>query len=316
MKVTLIRHTEAPEELFADAAAICVGSSKGSINGMRSAIRSGHESLLEHASFTFLVEGVSRVLLAQLTRHRHASYSVESQRYAGVNYELVVPRTMSRSSVQNDMLALISDAREVYGLAMTAEVPSEDARYLTLHGATTKLMLTMNARELKHFFALRCCTRAQWEIRELANQMLELVHPLMPEVFKPHMAACDQSGFCREDKTCGRKPTLKSLLAKQSITELRDAVYEDANEHGLWDDLKKRANLSVEYIRHEAGMRIGEEVQELLDAANDPTHFAEELADVVIMALSTAGLLGIDIEKAVLDKMAMNKKRPYQHKEV
>lgn len=315
MKVTLVRHTADPEGLFADAAAICVGKDRGTPAGMKSAIRSGHESLMEHASFTFLIEDISRVTLAQLTRHRHASYSVESQRYAGVNYSLVIPDTMRNPAIREDMLDAISDTRDVYGQAMTLGIPSEDARYLTLHGATTRLMLTMNARELKQFFALRCCTRAQWEIRELANKMLALVCLIMPSIFKPHMAACDQNGFCREDKCCGRAPTLKSLLLKQSLNELRDAVYEDAEAHGLWDEVKaSRVKPLENHMRYEAAKRVGDEVQEAMSSASDPDHFAEELADVVITALSTAGLFGIDIEQAVKTKMAFNKDRAYRHK--
>ena len=104
MKVTLVRHTADPEGLFADAAAICVGKDRGTPAGMKSAIRSGHESLMEHASFTFLVEGISRVTLAQLTRHRHASYSVESQRYAGVQLSIVVPESMRDAAVREKVI--------------------------------------------------------------------------------------------------------------------------------------------------------------------------------------------------------------------
>ena len=315
MKVTLVRHTADPEGLFADAAAICVGKDIGTPAGMKSAIRSGHESLMEHASFTFLVEGISRVTLAQLTRHRHASYSVESQRYAGVQLSIVVPESMRDAAVREKVIDAIATTQNTYDHALATGIPSEDARYATLQGATTKILLTMNARELKQFFALRCCTRAQWEIRELANKMLALVCLIMPSIFKPHMAACDQNGFCREDKCCGRAPTLKSLLLKQSLNELRDAVYEDAEAHGLWDEVKaSRVKPLENHMRYEAAKRVGDEVQEAMSAASDPGHFAEELADVVITALSAAGLLGIDIERAVKTKMAFNKDRAYQHK--
>jgi hypothetical protein len=129
------------------------------------------------------------------------------------------------------------------------------------------------------------------------------------------MAACDQTGFCREDKCCGRAPTLKSLLLKQSLNELRDAIYEDAEVHGLWDTVKgSRVKPLENHMRYEAARRVGYEVREAMDAASQPEHFAEELADVVITALSAAGLLGIDIEKEVKAKMAINKERCYQHK--
>ena len=316
MKVSIVRHTASPESLFADAAAICVGKAKGTPAGMKSAIRSGHESLLEHASFTFLVEGVSRVLLAQLTRHRMASYTVESQRYAGVEDGMIIPQKMHDPAVRGELVAAVFGTQNLYDQALAAGIPSEDARYATLQGATTKVLLTMNARELKHFFALRCCTRAQWEIRELANKMLALVCLIMPSIFKPNMAACDQNGFCREDKCCGRAPTLKSLLLKQSLNELRDAIYEDAEVHGLWDTVKESKVKPLEnHMRYEAARRVGYEVREAMDAASQPEHFAEELADVVITALSAAGLMGIDIEKEVKAKMAINKERSYQHKE-
>lgn len=315
MKVTLVRHTADPEGLFADAAAICVGKDRGTPAGMKSAIRSGHESLMEHASFTFLIEGISRVTLAQLTRHRHASYSVESQRYVGVQHITVIPESMRAPSIREKTIDAIAITQDAYDIALSYGVESEDARYVTVQGAVTKVLLTMNARELKQFFALRCCTRAQWEIRELADKMLALVCLIMPSIFKPHMAACDQNGFCREDKCCGRAPTLKSLLLKQSLNELRDAVYEDAEAHGLWDEVKaSRVKPLENHMRYEAAKRVGDEVQEAMSAASDPDHFAEELADVVITALSAAGLLGIDIEQAVKTKMSVNKDRAYQHK--
>lgn len=323
MNVTLIRRTDCPESLCADAAAVCVGKTEGTPEGLSRALESGHESLLEHASFTFLVTGVSRALLAQLTRHRHASFSVESQRYVpyseGFGYvtpgriKVLGEETVSRYTAQMEFMT-----RWYAGwLNSLGRSGAEDARFVLPNACTTRLMMTMNARELKHFFALRLCSRAQWEIRELAEKMLELVRPHMPSVFKEHMAACDQTGYCRETRSCGRAPRLKDLLATHSegLNALRDEVYQDAEAHGLWEKASHVTPMEP-FMRYLAAQRIAEEVKEAMEAASDPEHFSEELADVIITALSAAGLMDIDIDKAVKDKMAINKKRPYKHLEV
>ena len=310
MKVTLIRHTTRPENMLITAAAVCVGREPVGSAGYKNALASGHDSLLEHLVYTFKVEGLSRAALAQLTRHRHATFSVESQRYVsyknGIDY--VKPEGMGLD--YDEMMITMSDW---YTEMLGEGKPAEDARFVLPNACTTNLIMTMNARALKNFFALRCCKRAQWEIRELADKMLALVQPLIPGVFGEKAAFCDQNGYCRESKSCGRAPTLKGLLAGQ-LNALRDAAYADADAHGLWEDEKAQDAFKQ---RLWAAERVSDEVNELLQAASadNAANYAEELADVIITALSTAGLLGLDIQKAVKDKMAFNKTRPYQHKE-
>lgn len=216
MNVTLIRHTLTPEELVALGARLCY--SKTNLLGLqqkvaksdqegfcRKVIGMGHESVLEHASFTFGVEGVSRVLLAQLTRHRLASYSVQSQRYCGADMELVIPGSMCIPELVDDIVAVRRAVKELYSKAVGFGVPEEDARYLTLQAGTTRLMVTMNVRELRRFFSLRCCRRAQWEIRELADEMLAICKQIAPELFRDAGPGCVR-GFCPEGEKCCGKP--------------------------------------------------------------------------------------------------------------
>ena len=215
MNVTLIRHTLTPEELVALGARLCY--SKTDLLGLqqkvaksdqegfcRKVIGMGHESVLEHASFTFGVEGVSRVLLAQLTRHRLASFSVQSQRYCGANMELVIPDSMCIPELVDDIVAVRRVVEELYSKAVGFGVPEEDARYLTLQAGTTRLMVTMNVRELRRFFELRTCRRAQWEIRTMADEMLRLCKEVAPALFADAGPGCVR-GHCPEgEKSCGK----------------------------------------------------------------------------------------------------------------
>ena len=216
MNVTLIRHTLTPEELVALGARLCY--SKTNLLGLqqkvaksdqegfcRKVIGMGHESVLEHASFTFGVEGVSRVLLAQLTRHRLASFSVQSQRYCGANMELVIPDSMCIPELADDIVVVRRAVEGLYSKAVGFGVPEEDARYLTLQAGTTRLMVTMNVRELRRFFSLRCCRRAQWEIREMADEMLAICKQIAPALFRDAGPGCVR-GFCPEGEKCCGKP--------------------------------------------------------------------------------------------------------------
>ena len=153
----------------------------------------GHHSVIEHAAFTFSVEGVSRALTHQLVRHRVASYSQQSQRYVSMKEpSFVMPHT-----VQDDPDAL-------KGKLESMGIPAEDARYLLPNGCTTNITITMNARELLHFFSLRCCNRAQWEIREVADRMLELCREVSPVIFRDAGPPCVR-GPCPEGKlSCGK----------------------------------------------------------------------------------------------------------------
>ena len=204
LKVILLRATPDPDELVALGARLCYA--KADLDALQQRVESGdqrafvervmqrgHLSVTEHANFTFAVEGVSRALLAQLTRHRLASFSVQSQRYVSMaeGFDYVIPPAIE---------ALGEDAK----LGGAGESANEDARFVLPNAAATRLVVTMNARELMHFFSLRCCNRAQWEIREMAWQMLALCKQAAPALFEHAGPAC-VSGPCPEGKsTCGK----------------------------------------------------------------------------------------------------------------
>ena len=173
----------------------------------------GHHSVLEHAVFTFSVEGVSRALTHQLVRHRVASYSQQSQRYVSMkDPSFVTPHTVEGDDealkIFDDTMATIWDA---YSKLESMGIPPEDARYLLPNGCTTNITITMNARELLHFFSLRCCNRAQWEIREMADQMLELCREVSPVIFADAGPSCVR-GPCPEGKLSCGKPRRRSGL--------------------------------------------------------------------------------------------------------
>lgn len=205
MQVTLIRHTPSPDELCGEAAQICTGSAGDPIKALRGALSRGHESVAEHASVTFRIEGVSRVLLAQLTRHRHASFSVQSQRYCGAPNDLIVPESM----VHPELVDEIIDAKRAVAVLMDKAsdlgIPFEDRRFFSFAGAPTKFIMTTNAREMRHIFELRCCNKAQWEIRELADRMLAECRKVAPVLFEHAGAPCQQGRTCPEGAhSCGK----------------------------------------------------------------------------------------------------------------
>lgn len=217
MHVELLYHTPDPERAIATAARLCyapVGASElmetmpeERVKSVLSTIMgSGHFSTLEHASYTFAIEGVSRALTHQLVRHRIASFNQQSQRYVKFKngLEVVTPPSIA----ENDETHVVFDEAikaclKAYDALLNAGIPAEDARYLLPNASETKIVVTMNVRELLHFFNLRCCNRAQWEIREMAHKMLELARPTAPYVFADAGAPC-VSGVCPEGKmTCG-----------------------------------------------------------------------------------------------------------------
>lgn len=241
MKVSLIAHTVLPEKLVAASAKLCYSATgvdtlmdgltedkTAAFVNMLSEI--GHESPIEHASFTFGIEGVSRSLLAQLTRHRMASYSVQSQRYVAANqFEYVLPpeiaaipeaaeeycRAMEEDQAHYDRLTAIlkekhladnlADGMPEKEAARAAEKQAiEDARFVLPNACATKIVMTMNARSLHNFFRHRCCNRAQWEIRSLAEEMYKLCVDVAPHLFKKAGPPC-VSGACPEGKmSCGK----------------------------------------------------------------------------------------------------------------
>jgi thymidylate synthase, flavin-dependent len=232
-RVKLIEYTPNPEKVIAAAAKLCysaVGidelekklddeSAKRFLNMLMSY---GHESPIEHVSFTFAVEGVSRSLSHQLVRHRIASYSQQSQRYVRLKqFEYIVPPEIERDeearkifvnameNSQKDYDRLTDILRENHlkdGIEpIAAEKKAiEDARYVFPNACETKVIFTMNARTLVNFFNHRCCNRAQWEIRNLADQMLKLVKEAAPILFK-HCGPSCVNGSCPEGKmACGK----------------------------------------------------------------------------------------------------------------
>ena len=202
MKVELIAYTPTAAGVCCDAAAICTASDNG-YRSLQHSLASGHESVLEHAVFTFRVEGISRVTLAQLTRHRLASFSVQSQRYVKLeDPELVIPESIRNSSFFAEAQSSMHYMLNLYQRMVEAGIPAEDARYVTPQAVPTSLIVTMNVRELRHFFSLRCCNRAQWEIRQLADEMLKLCRKAAPTLFENAGPGCVRGG-CPEKKSCG-----------------------------------------------------------------------------------------------------------------
>lgn len=227
-KVELIRYTQKPEEAIALAAKLCYsdasideikeGVSKKDVSKfIKKLVEMGHLSPIEHASFTFALEGVSRSLLAQITRHRIASFSVKSQRYVraqgGFNY--IIPpaiEAMGEDAVKEfeiQMDTIYSFYEGWINKLEKGEKGNEDARFVLPNAAESKIIVTMNARELMHFFSLRCCNRAQWEIREVAWQMLKAVINIAPCLFENAGPTC-VGGKCGEGvMTCGKSAEVK-----------------------------------------------------------------------------------------------------------
>lgn len=211
MKVRLIAHTPEPDMFCSIAAQTCVSESipdATTTRALKGALASGHESIAEHASFTFAISGVSRACSHQLVRHRMASYSQQSQRYVNMDrFEYVIPESIENHPDALEHYAWAMKAiRKTYDTLTNHGIPEEDARYILPNACCTNLVVTMNARELRHFFALRCCNRAQWEIRELANAMLDLVKPVAPLLFADAGPSCVKLGYCPEGKKgCGKK---------------------------------------------------------------------------------------------------------------
>ena len=230
LKVVLLRATPDADEITAMAARLCY--SRMDVDALREKVASadqaaylsrvmarGHLSVSEHAAFTFAVEGVSRSLLAQLTRHRIASFSVQSQRYVSMadGFDYVVPPSIAALGVEaaGEYRREMETMHRWYcawqeKLGGPGEAANQDARFVLPNAAATRLVLTMNARELRHFFALRCCGRAQWEIRELAWRMLEECRRAAPVLFADAGPGC-LNGPCPEGaNSCGQAAAMRA----------------------------------------------------------------------------------------------------------
>lgn len=213
-QVVLLAHTNM-EIVSSKAAQFCTSSSTvdeimeprdNDEAVLRRVLNMGHLSVLEHFSATFGISGISRVTEVQLVRHRVASYSIKSGRYTtlGDDYEVVIPKSLVGTSYRT----FVEMAHQLYKNAVKNGVPAEDARYLLPQATATQAMVTMNARELLHFFGERCCTCAQWEIRGVANKMLNICQTQFPSLFVGAGAKCLRDNVCREwhTKWCGKAP--------------------------------------------------------------------------------------------------------------
>jgi thymidylate synthase (FAD) len=186
---------------------------------IRRVLSMGHASVLEHVVFTYGVEGISRAASHQLVRHRIASYSQQSQRYVASAFGYVVPKTIGNGTVRKGTALSdrfdkhMRESARLYSDMLSAGVPPEDARFVLPNATETKIMITMNARELHHFFSLRLCRRAQWEIREMAGRMLELAVEKASLLFESAGPGCVR-GRCPEGKmTCGDPEGVRREIA-------------------------------------------------------------------------------------------------------
>ncbi len=246
LKVSLIEHTPNPEKVIAAAAKLCYSSSDidSLFDGLNEEktekfiahlMSLGHESPVEHASFTFGIEGVSRALLAQITRHRIASYSVKSQRYVNeTDFTYITPPEISdcpeAESFFTETMSVIKDSYEKLAgilkennykkliaegvsekeaLKKAEKAAFEDARFVLPNACETKMIVTMNVRSLFNFFNLRCCSRAQWEIRELATKMLKLCKEVSPVLFAKAGPSCVCDKCPEGSMSCGRAKEMK-----------------------------------------------------------------------------------------------------------
>jgi len=189
---------------------------------IKQVIESGHTSTLEHASFTFAIDGVSRVTEIHLIRHRIASFSIQSGRYvkrndAGYRVPPAI-RGLEDKKLYEKYLQHLDNSQELYNELIEAGVKAEDARYAQPQSVQVKIVMTMNARELLHFFSVRSCVRAQWEIREVAQQMLKLVKEIAPNLFENAGAPCVSQKICDQGKlSCGLWKTIKGATLKEEI---------------------------------------------------------------------------------------------------
>jgi thymidylate synthase (FAD) len=173
----------------------------------------GHHSVLEHVNLSFAVEGISRVLTHQLVRHRIASYSQQSQRYVRLDdtFEYITPESIRLSRrLSMKYHNLMDQIHDMYKDYLDEGIPAEDARYILPNATETKIFVTMNLRTLLHFFNVRCCNRAQWEIRAMAIEMLKQCKKLSPIIFESSGPSCI-GGNCGEgEMTCGYMASVRN----------------------------------------------------------------------------------------------------------
>ena len=252
--VTLLAYTPEPQKTVASAAKLCYSSA--TIKDLRDGLTDekvtsfvdmlseiGHESPIEHATFTFGIEGVSRAFLAQITRHRIASYSVKSQRYVKEGaFEFVTPPEIAEDpeslALYEESMRMAQEAYDKLAETLTEQHKAtfmkegkdektaerlaskkaiEDARFVLPNACETKMVVTMNARSLLNFFRHRCCHRAQWEIQDVANKMLALVCEVAPDMFKKAGPPC-LNGACPEGKmSCGKASEVRDFYKELKL---------------------------------------------------------------------------------------------------
>ncbi|MBI2251601.1 MAG: FAD-dependent thymidylate synthase [Armatimonadetes bacterium] len=219
MKVYLLAYTPQAEKIVASAAKLCYSSigAKEILNRMeeknlrkriQDCYKKGHHSIFEHAVFTFAIEGISRVASHQLVRHRLASYSQQSQRYVKFTASAlyITPPSISSNIEANKIyIEAMRNNLTVYEKLLNLGIKSEDARFIFPQAMETKIAVTMNARELLHFFRLRCCTHAQWEIRTLAYLILKEVKKAAPLIFENAGPSCFIGDCPENDEACLKK---------------------------------------------------------------------------------------------------------------
>lgn len=235
LKVILLKHTPNPEETVAMAAKLCYSPSdieelkkkietKDQKAFVEKLMKIGHMSPIEHASFTFAIEGISRACSHQLVRHRLASYSQQSQRYVSEHREqktedrpqtfdyIIPPSILEDKEAKKVFESFMLEAQRTYDFlvkklnekGIKGESANQDARFVLPNAAETKIIVTMNARELLHFFRIRCCNRAQWEIRQMAEKMLKLVKKVSPVIFQKAGPGCLYAPCPEGEYTCGK----------------------------------------------------------------------------------------------------------------
>ena len=231
MKVKVLAHTPEPERVCAAAARLCYNkmdieelyeniTEEKIRKTLEQVIKSEHHSTIEHASITFGIEGISRACTHQLVRHRLASYSQQSQRYVNEKeFSFIIPPSIAgNEEKKKKFLESMESVQKIYSEMRESGVLNEDARFLLPNATETKIVVTMNFRELWNFFELRTCTRAQWEIRVLANKMLEESKKIAPIVFSMAGAKCKTRGYCPEGKNnCGIWKTIPGCVLRGNL---------------------------------------------------------------------------------------------------
>ena len=235
MEVKLTRVTYNPIDAVEEAACNCYDSKPTGGKIMKSCYKSGHHAVLEFADFTFHISGVSRALTHQLVRHRLASYAQRSQRYCGENeFNYIVPPSICKNKeAYVHYNKFMRECNELYEDLQKDGILNEDARYILPNACETTIEVKMNGRALIHFFNERLCTRAQWEIRQMAMLMKKCVEEYdeqcaeFAKLFVPKCEVHLGTPFCTEHSTCGRHPLLKDIYG--DYTKLQDLIDESKN---------------------------------------------------------------------------------------